>query len=150
MSSPPTKTLSEIIQARHSTRSFTTQPVPDSLLQSCLRLAQQAPSNSNIQNWHLHLATGPARSRIVSALSSAARITSPRIPPLPAKFKQYRSELGKLLYGPRGYNIPRSDKDAHREAQLRNFTFFDAPVVGVISQDKCLEKVDAICVRLFI
>ena len=33
---------------------------------------------------------------------------------------------------------------------LRNFTFFDAPVVGVISQDKCLEKVDAMCVGLFI
>ncbi|KAM3424834.1 hypothetical protein BST61_g6814 [Cercospora zeina] len=142
--------LSHIVLSRHSIRRFTSNPVPPSLLTSCLSLAQHAPSNSNIQNWRLHLATDTARDRIVSALSSHATTHGPNIPPIPPKFIHYRSAFGQILYGPRGYNIPRAEKSAHREAQLRNFSFFDAPVVGVITQDQSLGLVDALCVGLYI
>lgn len=142
--------LSQIVLSRHSIRRFTSDPVPPALLHSCLSLAQHAPSDSNIQNWRLHLATNTARDRIVSTLSSHASTHGPNIPPIPEKFTHYRSTFGQILYGPQGYNIPRSEKTAHREAQLRNFSFFDAPVVGVITQDKILGLVDALCVGLYI
>ncbi|KAF2216726.1 hypothetical protein CERZMDRAFT_31921 [Cercospora zeae-maydis SCOH1-5] len=146
----PFDLLSHIVLSRHSVRRFTSDPVPPSLLTSCLSLAQHAPSNSNIQNWRLHLATDAARDRIISALSSHAATHGPNVPPIPPKFTHYRTAFGQILYGPRGYDIPRAAKSAHREAQLRNFSFFDAPVVGVITQDNCLGLVDAMCVGLYI
>jgi nitroreductase len=37
-----------------------TRPVEREVLEECLRLAQQAPSGSNIQNWHFVVVTDPA------------------------------------------------------------------------------------------
>jgi nitroreductase len=49
--------LSEAIRGRHSTRLFLPQAVPQELLAESLALAVSAPSNSNIQPWHMVFAT---------------------------------------------------------------------------------------------
>ena len=56
--------LEQIILERHSTRLFLPQPVPRALVEEALVLAQHAPSNSNIQPWHMVFASGPARDRL--------------------------------------------------------------------------------------
>lgn len=61
-------TLEQCVRGRHSTRFYKDDPVPLDILRECLELAQLAPSNSNIQNWRMALATGQARDRIVEAL----------------------------------------------------------------------------------
>jgi nitroreductase len=65
---PMPQTLEQCVRSRHSTRFFKPDPVPLNILQECLKLAQLAPSNSNIQNWRLKIAIGPARDRIVESL----------------------------------------------------------------------------------
>ena len=45
--------LDQAITERHSTRMFLPQPVPRELVNEALALAQFAPSNSNIQPWHV-------------------------------------------------------------------------------------------------
>lgn len=145
------KTLATCITTRHSTRLFTPDPVPASILRACATLATNAPSNSNTQPWRLRLAHGPARARIVSALQSAANDHGPRIAPLPAEFNHFRSAMGHKLYGPEGWNIPRDDAAHHLEAQLRNYEFFGAPVCGLITLcDERLTAMDAMCVGLFV
>jgi nitroreductase len=47
----------EAIRERHSTRLFLPEPVPRELLNEALALAQYAPSNSNIQPWHMVFAS---------------------------------------------------------------------------------------------
>src|SRR4029079_18940354 len=65
--------LEEAIAERHSTRMFLRdKPVPPDLVYQALTLAMRAPSNSNIQPWHLVLASGPARDRLVEALLEVA------------------------------------------------------------------------------
>jgi nitroreductase len=61
-------TLEQCVRGRHSTRFFKPDPVPLDILCECLSLAQLAPSNSNIQNWRMTFASGPARDRIVESL----------------------------------------------------------------------------------
>ena len=59
--------LDQAIRERHSTRLFLPQPVPRELVDEALALAQYAPSNSNIQPWHMVFASGASRDRLVGA-----------------------------------------------------------------------------------
>ena len=86
--------LDQAIRERHSTRLFLPQPVPRELVNEALALAQYAPSNSNIQPWHMVFASGASRDRLVAALIDEARRRPPNIPPLPSSFQHFRSELG--------------------------------------------------------
>jgi nitroreductase len=44
-------TLLSLVQQRHAVRSYTSQPIPDSLLQYVIEVARMAPSAVNYQPW---------------------------------------------------------------------------------------------------
>jgi nitroreductase len=140
--------LDETIRERHSTRMFLPRPVARELLDEALALAVSAPSNSNIQPWHMVFATGSARDRLVRALLEEAQRRPPNVPPLPESFKHYRSELGAQVYGSMG--IAREDKEARRKAVLRNWEFFRAPVAGIVCMHRDLGPADALSVGMFL
>jgi nitroreductase len=140
--------LEEMIRERHSIRLFLSQPVPRELVDEALALAVHAPSNSNIQPWHLVFASGPTRDRLVKALLEEAQRRPPNIPPLPESFKHFRSELGAQVYGAMG--ITREDKAGHRAAVLRNWEFFRAPLAGIVCMHKDLGPADALGVGMFL
>lgn len=142
--------LRECIQIRRSIRVFKPDPVPQRIIQDCLQLARWAPSNSNIQPWRLHLASGAARDRIIKALLNEAEEHGPNIPPLPDHLRHFRSEFGHLLYGETGYGVPKDDDSGVHAARMRNFEFYGAPVCGVITMDSALTLVDAMTVGMFI
>lgn len=70
--------LDEAIKERHSTRMFLPKPVPRDLLDEALTLAQLAPSNSNIEPWHVVFVSGPPRDRLVAALLDEAKRRPPK------------------------------------------------------------------------
>jgi len=140
--------LTTLLTTRHSVRAFLPTPVPKSILHNALTLAQNAPSNSNIQNWHTYLVSGPALTRLTDALMTAASESHPKIPPLPQKYAHFRSSLGAKVYG-EGYGIPRSDVAAKIQKERRNYRFFDAPVAGIVCMDKELAKHDALAVGMW-
>ncbi len=123
--------LEQTIRERHSTRLFLSKQVPRGLVEETLSLAVHAPSNSNIQPWHLVFASGPPRDCLVKALLEEAQRRPPNIPPLPESFKHFRSELGAQVYGAMG--ITREDKAGHMAAVLRNWAFFRAPLAGIVA-----------------
>jgi nitroreductase len=140
--------LDQTIRDRHSTRLFLPRPVPRVLVDESVALAIHAPSNSDIQPWHLVFASGPRRDRLVKALLAAAQSRPPDIPPLPESFKHFRSELGAQVYGAMG--IAREDKEGHRAAVLRNWEFFRAPLAGIVCMHKDLGTADAVGVGMFL
>ena len=140
--------LEQVILERHSTRLFLRQPVPRELLDEALALAVHAPSNSNIQPWHVVFASGPPRDRLVAALLAEAKRRPPAIPPLPEEFRHYRSELGVEVYGAMG--ITREDKAGHDAAVLRNWEFFRAPLAGIVCMHRALGPADALGVGMFL
>lgn len=73
----------------------------------------------------------------------------PNIPPLPPWASVFRSQLGRLVYG-EGWQIPRDDKEARRQAVLRNFEFFGAPVGCLVCMRDDLDKADALSVGMYI
>jgi nitroreductase len=141
--------LDDVIASRHSSRLFLRdKPVPHGLVTEALELAVRAPSNSNIQPWHVFFASGPARDRLVEALLTQADIAAPNVPPLPEHFAHYRRDLGALVYGAMG--IDRQDSEARRLAVLRNWEFFRAPLAGIVCMHRDLDYVDAIAVGMFL
>ena len=140
--------LEQTIRERHSIRLFLPKPVPPELINEALALGVLAPSNSNIQPWHMVLVSGAARDRLVHALLEAAQKGPPNIPPLPESFKHFRSELGAQVYGAMG--IPRDGKAGHQAAVLRNWEFFRAPLGGVVCMHRDLGQADAVGVGMFL
>ena len=140
--------LDQAIRERHSTRMFLPQPVPRELVDDALALAQYAPSNSNIQPWHMVFASGPSRDRLVNAMLEEAQRRPPNIPPLPESFQHYRRELGAQVYGAMG--IAREDTARHAAAVLRNWEFFRAPLAGIACMHRDLGPADALSVGMFL
>ncbi len=140
--------LDQAIRERHSTRMFLSQPVPRELVEEALALAQWAPSNSNIQPWHMVFASGPPRDRLVNALLEEAQCRPPNIPPLPESFQRYRRELGAQVYGSMG--IAREDKAGRAAAALCNWEFFRAPLAGIVCMHRDLGPADAVSVGMYL
>ena len=141
--------LDQVIRDRRSIRSFLARPVPPALLEEALAIAQRAPSNSNVQPWRLIVASGARRDSLSRALRIAAeRDPFPNIPPLPKEYQHWRSELGEIVFGALG--IARDDQKARRKALLRNYDFFDAPVVGILCMPESLGVADAVSVGIYL
>ncbi|KAI1367935.1 oxidoreductase [Xylaria arbuscula] len=141
--------VSEAILARHSSRIYLPQPVPQSLLTRALELARHSPSNTNTQPWRLFIVTGDALSRLNTALLSAAEAAAPAIPPPPAAFQKYHSALGRTLYG-EGYGLSRSDTTGRKAAVMRNYEFFGAPVGIVVCMSAELVGTEALSVGMYV
>jgi nitroreductase len=127
---------------------FLPQPIPRELVEEALALAQYAPSNSNIQPWHLVFASGPPRDSLVNALLDEAQRRPPNLPPLPESFQHYRRELGAQVYGAMG--IAREDTARHTAAVLRNWEFFRAPLAGIVCMHRDLGPADALSVGMYL
>ncbi|MBI1249074.1 nitroreductase [bacterium] len=140
--------LETTIRERHSTRMFLPEPVPRELIDEALELAACAPSNSNIQPWHVVFAAGTRRDQLVAALLEETTKNPPNIPPLPESFRHYRSDLGHQVYGAMG--ITRDDKAGHDAAVRRNWEFFGAPLAGVVCMHQDLSSADALSVGMFL
>lgn len=123
--------LEDAVLARRSVRGFLPEPVPQDILNRVFSLAQQAPSNCNIQPWHVVVATGDSlralQDKLVAEVSSG-RPTAPdfdRVDQFEGIFRRRQVDTAAKLYGNMG--IARDDKAGRRAAMLRNFEFFDAP-----------------------
>jgi len=141
--------LEQAINERRSIRMFLPdKPVPRELVYRALELAIRAPSNSNVQPWHLRLVSGAARDRLVAALLDEASSKPPVVPELPELFAHLRRELGAKVYGSMG--ITRDDSEGRRIAVLRNWEFFRAPLAGIVCMHRDLHYVDSLGVGMFL
>lgn len=145
-------TLHEAVTTRHSSRAFLPTPVPTPVLHRALSLAAAySPSNSNVQPWRLWLLTGTALADLKTQLTQHARSSGehPNIPALPAWAAKYRSQLARVVYD-EGWAIARNDAAGRREAVLRNFGFFGAPVAGIVCMRDDLGAADAVSVGIYL
>jgi nitroreductase len=123
--------------------------VPRELLDEALALAQRAPSNSNIQPWHVTFVSGLARDRLSAALLAEAKKKPPQgTMSLPEQFQKNRFELGAQIYGAMG--VGRDDKPGRMAYVLRNWEFFHAPIAGFVFLHKDLGLPDAAGVGMFL
>ncbi|HEX4881464.1 MAG TPA: nitroreductase [Porticoccaceae bacterium] len=142
-----------IVRNRRSVRGFLPDPVPSAVLREIFELAQQAPSNCNVQPWHVVVASGAAcraiSEKLLTAIASGQPVTSDyqRVEEFPGVMRQRQIDTAVRLYGNMG--IARDDREGRRRAMLRNYEFFDAPHVAFIGMDRMFHETVAIDVGMY-
>lgn len=138
---PAARTLHRLLQDRFSCRGFLPQQVPTALIETMLSLAQLAPSGCNSQPWHAIVTSGAATERFRAALTAQAEAGS-QAPDLPfpreyrGAYKQRRRDAAWALYESVG--VAHGDRAGSAEQMRRNFAFFGAPHVVIITTDEAL------------
>ena len=125
----PRNEVDRAIATRRSLRRFLPAEPPRELVEHLLLLAARAPSGTNMQPWHVHVASGATRARLVAAVQAAHDAGPGDDPPWryypESFFEPYlsrRRKVGWDLYALLG--IGKGDK-ARMHAQVgRNFAFF--------------------------
>lgn len=134
----------ELMEERWSCRAFRPERVPREVLERVLSLAQRTPSWCNTQPWHVTLTSNPDttnrfRRELMRHVTAPMTVAEPDIempPGYQGVHAERRRACGFQLYDSLG--IERHDRVRRREQTLRNFAFFDAPHVAIISVDRSL------------
>ncbi len=135
-------TVSQALATRRSVRAFTAEPVDQALLEDIARCALQAPSNSNIQPWHIWLVTGARLARLRAATAARSTIPAsfderayPVYPdPIEAPYADRRFQCGERQYAAMG--IAREDHDGRLTYVYRNHQAFGGPAAMFLFIDK--------------
>lgn len=132
----PDMSLIDSIYARHSVRGYLDKEVPQEVLNRIFEIAQQAPSNCNVQPWKVYVASGKLKDRLRQQMVEATVAGVKPNPDYPYRGNfenEYRTrqvECAVALYSKMG--IGRDDKEGRMRAVLRNFELFDAPHIAFL------------------
>jgi nitroreductase len=127
--------------SRSSMRGFRAEPIPRAELSRLFAAAQRAPSWCNIQPWRVVVTEPPLTAELGEAMQAAARTgaATPEVPwpgEFPSPYKERRVACGVALY--RAMGVARDDMAGRYDAFLRNYAFFGAPHVAIVSCDSRL------------
>ncbi|PID35702.1 MAG: nitroreductase [Rhodobacterales bacterium] len=128
--------FSRILHARHSCRGFLDTPVPRAEIEAILRAAQRVPSWCNAQPWQVEITQPDETRRLGAALTDHAANNPPQ-PDLPwperysGAHQERRRTCGWQLYDAVG--VTRGDREGSAREMTRNFDFFGAPHIALIT-----------------
>lgn len=148
--------VTKVLTDRRSCRGYLADQVPRETIEQVLSAAQHSASWCNTQPWGVHVVSGEARDALSKASIESVFATfgqpAPSDFPFPAAYTGVhdlrRKEVGWQLYEAVG--VQRGDRDASAAQMLRNFEFFGAPHVAIITTDADLGVYGAIDCGLYV
>lgn len=149
-----TNALDDLLAQRYSCREFRPDPVAPEVIDEVLRLASLTPSWCNTQPWHVHVSTPETtqtwRTEIANRMGSggaaASDVPFPRA--YEGEYDKRRRETAWQLYEAVG--VEHGDRAASLQQTLRNFDFFGAPHVAIITTEEALGSYGAVDCGLFV
>ncbi len=150
------ETLRALLTSRRSCRGYLVDEVPRDTIEQILESAQHTASWCNTQPWQVHVVSGEARDALSKAAVENVIATfgqpAPSDFPFPTSYTgvydERRKEVGWQLYEAVG--VQRGDRDGSAMQMLRNFEFFGAPHVAIITTDADLGVYGAIDCGLYV
>lgn len=145
--------LSELLQQRHSVRAFKSDVIDPAVLQEVFTLAQQSPSNCNVQPWSTYVVSGSAKEALKKTLIQTVMQQQTPNPEFDWKVayqgvhRERQFGSANALYT--AMDIARDDKMKRNMAMLRNWAFFDAPHVAFFAMDKYLGIMGAVDIGIY-
>lgn len=145
--------LVEAVYSRRSVRGFLDKEIPQTTLLRIFEIAQQAPSNCNVQPWRVYVASGALKQRLSQQMVMNVRAGVPARPDydyaqnFEADYRRRQIECAVALYSCMG--IERGDIERREAASLRNFEFFDAPYMAFIGMDPAFGATVAVDVGMW-
>ena len=142
--------LERLLAERWSCRGYTDEQVDPDTVRRLLALAGRTPSWCNTQPWHAHVTSGAETARLVVAIAADERFT-PDIafpPAYEGVYKERRRESGWQLYEAVG--VEKGDREGSAAQMMRNFSFFGAPHVAVVTTSRSLGTYGAVDTGLYV
>jgi len=153
MTEPHNISLMDAISLRRSVRGFTKELVPSETIDKILTLAQQSPSNCNVQPWKVLLASDKhcdeLREQLTQAFTTGKSMTPDftHTTKFSGELRNRQVQCAQALYGAMG--IERSDKAGRMDASKRNYEFFGAPHVLFITMQRDFSQTIAVDVGMY-
>ena len=139
--SPELKDLNKLMNRRFSCRGFLTKAVEQKFIDQIIRTAQKVPSWCNSQPWQVILLRQETRRLLSEKLvySADQAFETPDID-FPKRYagvyKIRRSTCGWQLYNAVG--VQKGDREGASQQMAKNYEFFGAPNVAIITTPKDL------------
>ncbi len=123
--------FSDLVHERRSTRGFLPEEVPEETLRAIFETARWAPSGTNVQPWHVCVASGDTTRRLrqgfLERFDAGEKVVTDHAPDgrTGAPWQDRKRACARALYGAMG--IEWEDREGRAHAARRNYEFFDAP-----------------------
>ena len=123
--------FNSLVRERRSVRGFLDQRVPEEVLKEIFETARWSPSGTNVQPWHVCVASGEVCARLrrgfLERFDAGVKINTDHIPDgrTGAPWQDRKRACARELYG--AMDIEWEDREGRGAAQRRNYEFFDAP-----------------------
>lgn len=146
--------LERLLSERHSCRAYLPDPVPRQVIGRVLEIAGRTPSWCNTQPWHLVVTEGAGTARFRESLGAHLAAGAGEDPDFPfperyeGAYQARRRESGWALYESLG--IERGDRAASQAQSAKNFEFFGAPHVAIVTTEAALGTYGAIDCGLYV
>jgi len=129
-----------LVKSRRSVRGFLDKQVPQDVMQEIFETARWSPSGTNVQPWHVCVASGGIRDTIREGLLSrtdnneAVKTDHPADQKLGDPWRERKRACARALYGAMG--IEWEDREGRGRAAHRNMEIFDAPHVAFLCMNE--------------
>lgn len=138
--------LEQLLRRRHSCRGFLATPVPETVIERIIEIAQRTASWCNAQPWQVDITRGEGTEsfrRLMLAHVEDQPVTDFAWPKAyQGIYGDRRRACGFALYESVG--VARGDKEGYRRQMSENYRLFGAPHVAIISSDDGLSTYGAI------
>lgn len=132
-------TFHAILKTRHSCRGFKPDQVPRADIEAVLGAAQRVPSWCNAQPWQVSITSGAETDALRDGLMEAVTHGRPA-PDLPfpegysGEHRERRRACGWQLYDAMG--VEKGDRAGSAREMMKNYTFFGAPHVAMVTSGR--------------
>lgn len=134
----PAEVLDQLLDERWSCRGYTDEPIAPETLRELVTMAARTPSWCNTQPWQVDLTSGQATVQLREAMAADERFGSDiDFPPsYEGVYAERRRESGWQLYEAVG--VAKGDRAGSAAQTMRNFEFFGAPHVAIVTTSASL------------
>ncbi len=136
----PNTSLIDAVYRRRSVRGYLDKKIPDTVLNRIFEIAQQTPSNCNVQPWRVLVAHGELRDKLRDAMVENVKAGVQQNSDYDYRgdfvghYRKLQVACAVELYNHMG--VERDDKQGRFDAFLRNYQFFDAPYIAFFGMHK--------------
>ena len=120
---PQLQAFQQVVESRRSVRRFTDTPIPDAVLNDCLRLAMLAPNSSNLQPWEFYVidSVGKRKQAIKNCMNQNGAKTAARLIAVVARTDTWHEHAQQVLREYPTNPVPKKVKDYYTKVVTMDF-----------------------------
>ncbi len=133
VNTPQLQAFRQVVESRRSIRRFTNTPIPNAVLEDCLRLAMLAPNSSNLQPWEFYVIDSADKRKyaVKNCMNQNAAETAARLIAVVARTDIWHDHAQQVLREYPDTPVPKKVKDYYTKLVAMDFLRGPMNVISV-------------------